>query len=68
MFLMFYDCLPMSIWATIVADADCRWFEGTESFCSGRCGAAENAFVKEYKGVCPAVIKKPLFDLSFLED
>lgn len=46
---------------------DCQWFEGTESFCGGRCGAAENAFVKEYKGVCPAVIKKPLFDLSFLE-
>lgn len=43
----------------------CQWFAGAGSFCNGRCYAVddENEFVKEYKGVCPGVIKKNIFGI-----
>ena len=47
---------------------NCKWFKGTGSFCEGRCSATENDFVKEYKGMCPAVIRKSLWNVSILLD
>lgn len=36
---------------------NCRNYESMCGFSSGECKAAKNEFVREYKSVCPAVIK-----------
>ncbi len=44
---------------------NCQSFQREEYFSCGRCGATDNEFVKEYKSVCPAVIKKSILDFRF---
>ena len=41
----------------------CKWFDWNGSLCSGRCYASKEDFVREYKGVCPAVMKRSLFEV-----
>ena len=44
-------------------DRICKWFDWNGSLCSGRCYASKEDFVREYKGVCPAVMKRSLFEV-----
>ena len=37
---------------------NCQRFKGNGSLSSGHCGATASEWVREYKSVCPAVIKK----------
>ncbi len=42
----------------------CQRYDGVKGFGSGRCNATEKEFVRSDKSVCPALIRKEIFDFS----